>query len=247
MAQSRDRRRIDWRIIMDGKLPAARLSNPTLPVKQLAALIAEAMSDPTPETPDRIIRHTVDFSKETLQLERSAVYLLDEENFLMTGTWGSDAQGSTIDEHALIYDYGPIDREVFARAQAGFPWTAYDDCPHIAQVGEETQVIGQGWVACTAIVGPTGPLGIFFNDTAISHNPLDESRQWRAAILCSILANALWRLKTADVSTTAHRETPQPEIVRRVARLLTQDPTLSCDALARQLNLSPRGLARSFK
>ncbi|HET9955831.1 MAG TPA: AraC family transcriptional regulator, partial [Polyangiaceae bacterium] len=140
-----------------------------------------------------------------------------------------------------------IDREVFARAQAGFPWTAYEDCPHIAQVGEETQVIGQGWVACTAIVGPGGPLGIFFNDTAISHHPLDESRQWRAAILCSILANALWRLKTTDVSPTEQRETPQPEIVRRVARLLTQDPTLSCDALARQLNLSPRGLARSFK
>ncbi|HET9958383.1 MAG TPA: helix-turn-helix domain-containing protein [Polyangiaceae bacterium] len=247
MLPTPERRRIDWRVICNESPSELQLSTPTLPARQLAALTAEALGDPSPETADRILRHAIDFARSTLQIERCGIFLLDSENQWMTGTWGTDSKRRTVDEHSLIYDFGALDREVFERARAGFPWTVYENCPLINFEDDEVGVVSRGWVACTAIVGPQGPLGILFNDTALSHTPVDEAQQWRVVMLCSILANALWRCRTFLLPSAPSRFEARPGIVRSVTRLLTRDPTLSCDAMAKQLNVSSRRLARMFK
>ena len=247
MTRPRERRRIDWHVILEGNLPAAKLASTPLPSNQLAALTSQAISDPSPEIADRLLHHAVEFARNTIQLERTAIFLLDSKNSWMAGTWGTDAEGKTIDEHDLTYDYGNIDREIFGRAQAGFPWTVYEDCPLIAQVDNQTRVLGQGWVACTAILGPTGPIGVLFNDTALSHSPIDEAKQWRAVILCSLLGKALWRCRAFLLPAATDGVEERHSIVRRVTSLLVRDPTLSCEAMAKQLHISPGRLARTFK
>ena len=246
MNRTVERRRVDWRVILNGNAPSAKLANSPVASNQLAALTAEVMGSPTPENIDRLLRHAVEFARTALQIERVGIYLLDQQNNCMVGTWGTDDQGNTVDEHGLMFDSGGIDREVFDRAQAGLFWTMYEDCPHITQAGGESRVIGQGWVACTPIIGPEGPLGILFNDTAITKAPFDEAKQARAAILCSLLEKALTRSRSLTTSSTTP-PVSEHALVRKVTQLLNQDPTLSCDELSKRLKISSGRLARTFK
>jgi AraC-like DNA-binding protein len=241
------RRRIDWGVILPGRSPPVTLATPTKDSSDLAALTAELAQDPSPATADRVLRQAVEFSRAVIQFERVGIYVLDEKERSMLGTWGTDARCETVDEHALAYEFGPIDREVFARAQAGFPWTVYENCPQIAQWGEETQIIGRGWVACTAIMGQHGPLGMLFNDTATTHAPVDEAKQARGAILCSLLGRALDPFRALLLPEAKVGFEPRRAVVRGVTKLLVADPTLSCDVLAKRLNVSTRQLTRTFK
>ncbi|HEY4160387.1 MAG TPA: AraC family transcriptional regulator [Polyangiaceae bacterium] len=249
MAERTGRRRIDWNQIVPGQRTPTQPAPDASAPSGLAALTAELMTAASPATLDRTLRHAVEFARSVIELERAAIYLLDEKHGAMVGTFGTDAHGQTIDERSLTYEFGAIDRATFERADAGFPWTVYEDCPQIAESNGETRVLGRGWVACTAIMGLRGPLGILFNDTALSHAPLDEAKQSRAAILCSLLGRALEPCRGLLVPMTS--STLQNErsagIVPAVTELLVQDPTLSCDALAQRLKVSTRQLNRAFK
>jgi AraC-like DNA-binding protein len=247
MAHLEKRRRVDWSAIVEGDVPQAKLARPTAHSSQLAALTSEAIEDPSPETADRVLRNAVEFARTAILLERSGIFLVDADQRAMVGTWGTNAEGATVDEHALTYEFGALDRETFARAQAGFPWTVYEDCPLIAQFENEVRILGRGWVACTAIRGPRGPIGIMFNDTALSRTPIDEAKQARAAILCALLGQALEPCREALSRKAPAASEPRHPLVRSVTKLLVHDPTLSCDALAKQLHISTGRLARTFK
>lgn len=242
-----ERRRVDWDLILPGEQPFAKLAAAPLEPSELSLLTAQVMARPAPETLDRLLRRAIEFSLTVIQLERSAIYFVDGTNDAMAGTFGTDAHGRIVDEHALSYAFGPMDREIFARASAGFPWSVYDNCPQIAQFENTTRVIGRGWVACTAIVGPRGPLGILFNDTALTHAPLDEAKQARAAILCSLLGRVLEPCRSFLIQSAVSAPAPPHPLVREATQRLGRDPTLACDALAKGLDVNARQLARTFK
>ena len=242
-----DRRRVDWRVTMPGNVPTVKLAPPTVQSTELAALTSAVMADPSPPTLDRVLRSAVEFCRTVIGLERASIYLLDAEHRAMIGTWGTDARGETKDEHDVMYDYGDLDREVFARARGGFAWTVYEDCPLTAQTEHQTCILGRGWVACTAILGPGGPLGILFNDTALSHRALDEARQARAALLCSLLGRALEPCRDRLTQSADYPSRAPHPLVRGVTELLARDPTLTCDALAGRLGVSTARLARMFR
>jgi AraC-like DNA-binding protein len=246
MTHPSERRSIDWGVIVPGAAPAPKVARATSNVTDLSALAAEALSEPSAATADRLLLHAVEFAREVVGVERCAIFIVDQTNRAMVGTWGTGAKGETVDEHALTFQFGSIDREVFARAEAGFPWTMYEDCPLIAEVDGATRVLGRGWVACTAIRGPKGPLAILFNDTAISGAPADEAKQGRIAVLCALLGRALEPCRAHLLDASGAYESRHP-IVRNVTKLLARDPTLSCDALAKQLHISAGWLARTFK
>jgi AraC-like DNA-binding protein len=245
---ARDARRpIDWDVILPGQpTPNAPVIGAAAP-SRLAALTAELMVAASPATLDGTLRHAVEFARSVIELERAAIYLWDEKNGAMVGTFGTDAHGNTIDEHGLTYQFGDVDRQTFARAAAGSPWTVYEDCPQIAESNGTTRILGRGWVACTAIMGARGPLGILFNDTALTHAPVDEGKQARAAILCSLLGRALEPCRGLLVPAAANGAGKRSSIVMGVTELLVQDPTLSCEAIAQRLELSTRQLNRAFK
>ncbi len=243
----KQRRRIDWRVTVADDPPQAKLAAPPAHSSELAEIASALLTDPSPETVDRMLRCSVEFARQVIHLERAAIFLLDTEAQSMVGTWGTNAQGNTIDEHDIMYDFGDLDREIFARAEQGYAWTVYDDCPLIAQVNEQTRVLGRGWVGCTAIVGTRGPLGILFNDTALGHAEFDEAKQARTAVLCSLLGRALETSRTAPSQLGAVDSKPQHRLVREVTQLLVRDPSLSCESLAMRLKLSSGQLARTFK
>jgi AraC-like DNA-binding protein len=242
-----ERRRVDWGVIFRGNEPAPQLDGRTAPPRQLSTLISAAMRAPSAPAVDRVLRHAVELCRLVLQLERTAIFLFDVKNNAMVGTWGTDDRGETVDEHRIMYDFGVGDRMVFDRAQRGLPWMVLDDCPLVTQLENETRLIGRGWVACTAIQGPRGPIGILFNDTALTHAPPDESKQARAALLCSLLGQALDRCRRHLIPVEGGRAAALHPIVKKVMQALAADPTLTCDALAEKVHLSAGRLARTFK
>ena len=165
----------------------------------------------------------------------------------MVGTWGTDDRGRTVDEHHVMYAFGSGDQAVFDRARRGRLWSVYDGCPLVAQLKDETRVLGRGWVACTAILGPRGPIGTLFNDTALSHARVNETQQARAALLCSLLGQALDRRRHQLTAGRDPRPGPRHPLVSEITRALAADPTLTCAALSTRVHLSAGRLARVFK
>lgn len=247
MHRSAQRRRVDWGVILHGNEPAPKIADPRLPAPPLAKLVSAVMASPSPSAVDGVLRDAVELSRVVIQLERTAIFLVDESHQAMVGTWGTDERGETVDEHHVMYALGAGDRAVFDRAQHGWPWTVYDACPLVSQRENETRVVGKSWVACTPIRGPHGPLGILFNDTALTGAPLDEGKQARAAILCSLLGQTLDRCGRDLIATRGRRALAQHPVVRKVTELLARDPTLSCEELAERIHVSAGRLARTFK
>jgi AraC-like DNA-binding protein len=244
---TKERRRIDWSVTIADEPPQARLVKPTPQTSELADLTSEVLTDPSPEAVDRLLRRSVEFARQVILFDRAAIYLLDTSAKAMVGTWGTSAEGEILDEHDVQYDFGDLDREVFSRAEQGYAWTLYDDCPLTAQVDGQTRVLGRGWVGCTAILGTAGPIGILFNDTALSHAGFDEAKQARAAVLCSLLGRALEASRTGSHQLGAGKTKQQHRLVREVTQLLVRDPSLSCESLAKRLKMSSGQLARTFK
>ena len=243
----KERQRIDWRVTVSHDLPQVKLVTAPLQSTELTSLTSEVLANPSPEVVDRLLRCAVEFARQVIGLERVGIFLFDAQEKLMVGTWGTSATGDTVDEHDIQYDFGELDQEVFSRAEQGYPWSVFDDCPMMAQENGQTRILGRGWVALTAIVGKSGPLGVLYNDTAISKDALDEAKQARAAVLCSLLGRALEPSLVDPAQLGAKEAKPQHRLVREVTQLLVRDPSLSCDAMAKRLKMSGGQLARTFK
>jgi AraC-like DNA-binding protein len=217
------------------------------------------------EDPDSMLRRAVEIAIERIGLERAGVFLLDEPQNLMLGTWGTDLERKIVDEHHLMYEMGDNDREVFRRAaMEGAPFTVFENCPIVVQHESETVVVGRGWVASTPIRSARARIGMLFNDTGVTGAPVDEAKQARAAILCSLLgalldgeqerkrlfekSPALSNDEAPELPARLTSRPPSPHpMVREAMRLLARDPTLGGKEIAGELDISLSRLARVFK
>lgn len=242
------RRRVDWKIILEPDAPVpAMMSRPAQ--GDLASLLSAFDELAELEDPDAIVRRAVELARQRIGLERAGLFLLDEPRNLMLGTWGTDLEGAIVDEHHLMYEMGDNDREVFRRAaveEAHF--TVFYDCPLVNQQKAETVIVGRGWVACTPIRSARKRVGMLFNDTALTGAPVDEGKQARAALLCSLLGALL----DADRGRAGRSSAPPapsstPPLVLQATRLLTDDPSMGGKEIAAKLDISLSRLARVFK
>jgi AraC-like DNA-binding protein len=194
-----------------------------------------------------VLRESVEFARAAIRLERVAIYLVGPGSRSMIGTWGTDTHGQTTDEHDLTFDIDDMARRFFARSARGYAWSIYEDCPLIVHEDGRSRTVGRGWLACTAIQAGGQPVGILYNDTAISHAPVDESKQARAALLCSLLGRALEPCRAYLLDPEIGESKPRHPLVRGAAHLLVRDPSLSFEELARRLQVSKGHLTRTFK
>jgi AraC-like DNA-binding protein len=247
MSASAPNRRVDWSVVSPGDLQPSRASLSSSP-SRLIELTAEVTTAPSPHSIASLLRHAIEYARVALELERAALFLLHAKHGVMVGTFGTGASGETVDERGLVYTFGETDVEIFERAEQGFPWTVYEDCPLLTQEGGRTRQIGRGWLACTAIRGVRERIGILYNDSALTGAPFDETKQSRVAIFCSLLGRALAPcLNMVEASVESTLDSAPSDLVRAVAERLGQNPSLSCDELARDLALSPHTLSRSFR
>jgi predicted GH43/DUF377 family glycosyl hydrolase len=75
--------------------------------------------------------------------------------------------------------------------------------------------------------GDSEPIGVIFNDTAISGAPVNETQQVRVAVLCSVLGRALEPCHARIFEPGTRENKAQHPLVREAARVLLADPSLS--------------------
>ncbi|MBN2194179.1 MAG: AraC family transcriptional regulator [Polyangiaceae bacterium] len=254
MAGSRERRRVDWPLVVGPKLRNPMVSSRPAGVVSVLGAADELVSY---RDMDTILRRAIELTRDRIGLERVAIFLEDPTGKLLCGTWGTGIAGETTDERHIFFDRGGNHQEAHARSLAGLGrWLVLEDAPLTTQLDNETRVIGYGWIALTPIRSARGALGLMFNDTALSGAPLEEAKQMQAAVFCSLLGNIVdlrrqdaesvpWKPLLATLPSFAH-DSPNGLAVA-VVQALHDDVTLDGAALARKVAVSAGKLARDFK
>ena len=245
---STQRRRVDWmRIMGPDDAPVPQVAHQ--PVRgQLANLLSAFDEIVVLDDPDAILRRAVEVAHKRVGLDRAAIFLIDRERNLMLGTWGSDLRGGIVDERHIMYEVSQTDREAFRRSeQDGAHFTVFNNCPIVEHRDGNTHVAGRGWVACTPIRSPRGPIGIMFNDSGVSGRPVDEQKQAHAAILCSLLGTILDPVRGLIVGGATNKSPPNSRLGSAAVSMLSKDPTMGGKQIAARLDISLSRLARVFK
>ncbi len=178
---------------------------------------------------DTFFRRAVELAREKLNVERSAIFLLDPTRQHMLGTYGTDLQGHTMDEHAAKFPPDSLATLLNSGAQL---WMV-EEKEYAYREGDRRHTHGRGWVATTAIRFGDEPIGLFSNDAAISHTPLNEVTQETIVIYCSLLGNIIERKRAEDKITQLNRDlehrTSELAALNKAGRILAS--TLDSDQL----------------
>ncbi len=175
---------------------------------------------------DTFFRRAIELAREKLGVERSAIFLLDPTRQYMLGTYGTDFQGHTTDEHAAKFQPDSLAALLGSNETL---WMVTED-EQVYWEGDRLLIRGRGWVAATAIRFGDEPIGLFSNDTGISHTPLNEVTQETIVIYCSLLGNLIERMRAEDKITQLNQDlehrTSELAALNKAGRILasTLDP-----------------------
>jgi signal transduction histidine kinase len=134
---------------------------------------------------DELWKRAIELGRTRLYIERCGIFILSEDGLMARGTYGTDAFGRTENLQASIF---PVGDHFWAHestdTDAHPSWMhetiTYDTIP--------VQGIEVNWVVSSLIRSHTGqPLGVMYNDTAITQRPFEPHRQDLIAVYCSII------------------------------------------------------------
>ncbi len=202
---------------------------------------------------DTLMRRCVELLRDSIGLERCAIFLLGPPGLRLFGTWGTGAQGETTDERGIAFDAGTSHREAFAHAASGTAqWSRFLDVPLFAETPNGTRVLRRGENVIIPIPGPRRSLGLIACDWALTGQRADTEAVLRAAVMTRVLSPLLLLLP-ADDGAGSHKQPMSPQelgdagLAVRAAHLLNADPNLDRRRLARRLGTTADKLGRAFK
>jgi hypothetical protein len=141
---------------------------------------------------DAFYRRAVELAREQLGLERCGLWVQMEDSTKIRGTFGTNRQGRTVDESYVVRPKGPAWLELERTVALGEPhWVKLAGHPHVHIEQARVVEIGHGWVVATPVFGGRKLLGVFFNDTALSGAPLDETRQELIFVYCAMVGSLM--------------------------------------------------------
>jgi AraC-like DNA-binding protein len=241
------RRSVDWSVLLGSHAPVPVLMRNSAG-SELGALFSAFDTRLLGDQTDALLRRACEVARSHIGLDRVGVFLLDESAQRLLGTWGTNLRGELVDEHHVMFDWSASVLDVFRRAEVeGQPFTVLDNCPIVVQEKKASQVVGRGWLACTPIRSAQNRIGMMFNDVGLNAAPVDDAKQTRAAILCSLLGSLVELACTPAIRAHAPRGAGKHPHVRKVVALVARDPALAGRQLAASLDISPSHLARLFK
>ncbi|MEO8612443.1 MAG: ATP-binding protein [Chloroflexota bacterium] len=188
-------------------------------LRTVLAVANELMSYPDVDT---TLRYAVEAARSKLGLERCAIFI--ERDGFLQGTYGTDNQGRTTDEHGLCI---PVDDKWQRRFERLKPedaqWITYEDT-HTEWNGQGTVAVGAGWIAITPIHAADGSRIFLFNDANITCKPVDEIQQDIAAVFCSLLAKIVERKRAEEnISRALKQETELGELKSRIIATISHE------------------------
>jgi len=197
---------------------------------------------------DDMLRQAVKLARERLKLERVSIFLHDEKNSLMRGTFGTGPSGETMDErwhaHPVTTEQCHALRQLVSQ---GTLWNYYDDVELQVLLPRRKLIVGKGWNTTTPLLAAGKVVGVMYADAALSGCAFDAERQAHGAVLCGSLANLIHAKQPGLVSESSRGPRQPTRMVRRVLSALERDAGVRGQDLAHEFGVSPGHLARSFK
>ncbi len=171
---------------------------------------------------DSTVRGAIEAARAKLGLERCGIFI--EQDDFIQGTFGTDSQGNTTDEHKLRIPKGAKWQERLSQLQPDdAQWIVINDS-HTEWDGQNNIDIGKGWVVITRIPFTDGTSGFLFNDTTISKAPLDETQQEVISVYCSLLGKIIERKQVEDSIRRAwHKETELSELKSSIITTISHE------------------------
>ena len=184
--------------ISERKRMAKQQRTTTEGLRSVVAVADELITCPDVDT---LFRSAVELARNKLGLERCSIFLA--EDGYMRGTYGTDQYGRTTEEHASRFpvaeDWWEDWREHFQDLGPQDPRWFIVEREHLEWDGEKTVPTGsEGWIAGTLIQSLAGPIGVFYNDAAISGAAFDEAKQEVVAVYCSLLGSIIERKRVEE-------------------------------------------------
>lgn len=254
MADNRPARQVDWPMLLGRDLGEPRLMGTGTGTVSVLAAVDELMSY---KELDIVLRRAVELGRDRIGLERVSLFLFDDSDEYLCGTYGTGLAGETTDEKHIYFEAGFHHREATAKALAGVsPYMIFADAPLTVQVEGEARIVGHGWNAITPILGRSSPLGLLANDTARTGSAVDESRQVQTAILSRFLGSIIedlrrgaghlpWQSLLARLPRVGDGD-PESMVIS-VVHTLHRDPTLSARDLGKRFGVSASKLTQVFR
>lgn len=178
-------------------------------------------------------------------LERVAIYLRSPSGKALTGLIGTDLEGKLIDERHLRHAVDPTDETLWSDSIEGKRcFEVREDAPWVVNQGDEPRVVGRGWFVRTPLVAEDVALGFIYNDSAITHQPLDRPRQELTATLGMLVAPRLRLLRDRAALIFARGAS---KAVSECVELLVQEPSSTNAELARLVGVPVQRLSREFQ
>ncbi len=233
-----------------GERAEARLSTDPSAWQEVMSLLAAVEELVASRDTDGMLRRSVELARDRLGLERVGLYLRDpkESRLIFRGTWGTGADLETTDERGLHYECSPEDYEALrCTQQNGALWLYYEHARHFAEAEDRSTVIGEGWIVATPLVSAGEVVGVMFNDSALSHAPVNPGKQARAAVFCGLIANLFVNRRDGIGWHPLPEDGGRLTLAQRALRALEKDPVVTGERIAEELGISPGHLARSFK
>lgn len=194
---------------------------------------------------DLILKRAIELARDRIGLRRAGVFLLDGSGNLMLGTWGMDLSCAVVDEHQIAYRLVGSDRQALCRLEEeDARYSVFENCAIIEHDGDRVRIGGRGWVAKTPIRSANTPIGMMFNDAALTGDDVDEVKQTYVAVLCAMLGAILRPMRgfLSPASASANQR-----LVASAVEMLHENPSLKSKALAEKLDIELTQLARAFK
>lgn len=237
---------INWRPVKEVQV----LQQPTLDADASGVLAGLAAADELArcQSLDALLKRAVELARDRLGLERISLFLNDEPREILRGTWSTNAQGELVDERHVRCRFGELAREAHRRVEAGVGrWLQLCDVTQAGHEDGKPAPGGRTWQILTPVRSLRGPVGVLHNAAAFA-KPFDVAKQVRAAVFASLIGNAIDAMR----EPTPLARVPQAgakcgALVRETIAALNEDPTLTADAIAARLSVSPARLARTFR
>jgi AraC-like DNA-binding protein len=230
--------------------PADGIAKAIDEARRLAHLLVTVDAVSPKADPAQLCRNAIEAARNEIGLERVSLFLAEKRSarVVLRGTWGTNEDGRTTDEHGFAHECYPGDyAELCQLHRQGALWKYQESLTHLASSRGKMRVIGEGWVAITPLVSNGELVGVMYNDAALTSAPFDPVRQLRTAVFCSLLARATAIQRVPEHPLRPERKPSRDDLVRRTLAELQTNPRISGDALAHRLMVSPGHLARSFK
>jgi PAS domain S-box-containing protein len=145
---------------------------------------------------DSLFKRAVERAREKLGIERCGIFVREGPD--LRGTYGTDLKGHTTDERRHHFPTRPdwLERIQALRPQDRRMIVIEQPYVEVRETGAMEH--DTGWIAITPIQSATDFLGVFSNDTAITREPMDETKQEIVTVFCSLLGAIIERKRVEN-------------------------------------------------